>query len=233
MPFQMTLLSLAVADLLTCLSAPICNTIFLLVKEEEREDFSVVYGATVAFSTISSQMHVIFITIQRLIAVLFPFSCKRILTSFRCSLVLALIWAISLATIGVFQHLSLGIPFMTLATAIVIALSYALIVYRIRNRPIVTAYDADRSTGSTSVIIYSGILFVLFVSCYFPYVFNYILYSMIKKTHETPVALFFLFWLNSVTNPLVYFLFKVCKGRSLKCFRRKQTVVMEQEPCPP
>ena len=220
-PFHMSVLSLAVADLLTSLSVGICSALILTLQKDNPVTLMVLkaYVLVVAFSSISSQMHVILITVQRLIAVLFPFSCKRIMTSFRCSVMLALIWIISLTVTGVIDYIPYVINVLTVVSAVMIALSYALIVYRIRNRPVVP--NGELATG-LDLILYSGILFILFVACYFPLVcFTFINGHNNEKPH--PVVIYYLFWLNMVTNPLVYFLFKVFKGNAGKCCKAHRT----------
>ena len=209
-PFQMSVLSLAVADLLASLSVAFCSALVLILKlpYPYPEMLINAYIRTIIFSSISSQLHVILIAIQRLMAVLLPFSCKRILTPARCSLLLALIWIISSAVPGLTKENFYITPFI-LVTSVVIAFSYAFIVYRIRNRPVVATRDS--STGS-DVILYSGILFLLFVVCFFPYVIFHIIYGT-EKEHNGPwIAVYYLYWLNTVTNPIVYFLFKLIKG---------------------
>ena len=225
-PFQMSVLSLAVTDLLASLSLAISNTLVLVLKLDPPypEILTEVHRLSVVFSTISSQLYVIFIAMQRLIAVLLPFSCKRIVTSFRCSVCLALIWIISLTVTGLIQNMADYIHALTVATGVVIALLYALIVYRVRNRPI-----TGSSNSGSEVTLYSGILFLLYVACYFPFVCSAIIYGKDKGFDGPWITVFYLYWLNIVTNPSVYFLFKVFKGGFRRCFKSRTTSVTIQD----
>ena len=229
-PFQMSVLSLAVADFLTSLTVAICSVLIFSLKigSQDYQMAESFYILVVIFSTISSQLHVIFITIQRLIAVLFPFNCKRIMTSFRCGLMLALIWVLSLVVTGLIKYMFFAVNALTIVSGVVIGFSYILIVYRIRNRPITSNRD---STKGLDLILYSGILFILFVACYFPFT----IYTFIKgyKTDNGPwIIIYYMYWLNIVTNPLVYFLFKMFKGGAGKCCKTHQTSGTIQDTCP-
>ncbi|XP_065062989.1 melanocortin receptor 4-like [Rhopilema esculentum] len=227
-PFQISVLSLSVADLLACLSVAFCSALVLILNlpYPYPEMLINAYMRTIIFSSISSQLHVIFITIQRLMAVLLPFSCKRILTPVRCSLLLALIWIISSAVTGLTKDSYYIIAFI-LVTGVVIAFSYAFIVYRIRNRPVVITRD---SSAGSDVTLYSGMLFLLFVVCFFPYVILYIIYGT-EMGHNGPwIAVYYLYWLNTVTNPIVYFLFKSIKGGA-KCLKSNRTTNCIQGAC--
>eukprot|EP00795_Rhopilema_esculentum_P008361 gene8361-14331_t len=224
LPFQMSVLSLAVADLLASLSVATCNALMLILKLVPPFPAVLVqaFQFSFTFSSISSQLHVILITIQRLIAVLAPFSCKRIMTSFRCSVMLALIWVISLIVTMLINYMpeSDAISILTVATGVVIALSYAFIVYRIRNRRAGSSGDSNRSSDVT---LYSGILLLLFVTCFFPFVCISLIFGKEKGYNGPWMIIYYLFWLNIVTNPMVYFLFKVFKSGAVKCFKTHQT----------
>ena len=224
LPFKMSVLSLAVADILASLAVATCNALVLILKLDPPFPAVLVqaFKFSFTFSSISSQVHVILITIQRLIAVLFPFSCKRIMTSFRCSVVLALIWVISLVVTMIINNISESdaISILTVATGVVIALSYAFIVYRIRNRRVGSSGD---SNSSSDVTLYSGILFLLFVACFFPFVCISLIFGKEKGYSGPWMIIYYLFWLNIVTNPMVYSLFKVFNSGAVNCFKTHQT----------
>ena len=228
LPFQMSLLSLAVADMLAALSLTLWSNFVLLLKlgYPVPKMLTYYYIRAVIFSSISSQLHVIFITIQRMIAVLLPFSCKRILTQFRCFLVLALLWIASLGATGLINDIPDTVA-LTIITGVLIAFSYAFIVYRIRNRPVVVTRDS--SLGS-DVTLYSGILFLLFVACYFPFSFFHIIHGAEKGNSGQFIAVYYFYWLNTLTNPVVYCLFKSFKGGA-KCFKSKGTANCVPDAC--
>ena len=48
------------------------------------------------------------------------------------------------------------------------------------------------------------------------------LFNGTEKGHNGPwIAVYYLYWLNTVTNPIVYFLFKLIKGGA-KCLKRNR-----------
>ena len=228
-PFQMAVLSLAVADLLTCLPVSITNALFVLFGFDYSDIPIDVYSKSIIFAIISSQLHVMFIATQRLIAVMFPLSCKLIVTSFRCRILLGLFWIVSLSIAALLENYLYAIYISTLACAVIIGFTYAFIVHRVRNRSVVGASNAA-SSASSNITSYSVVLFLLFVVCHFPLLSVLIIYNMKKSRNSPWVATYYLFLLNSITNPLVYFLFKVFKHGVFICCKRKEATVSIENP---
>ena len=102
-PFQITLLSLSTADLLTAITLLLDGGIYalkILRIIPAHDTFTVVQTALYGFSLSSSMLHVIFIAIQRLLAILFPLRIKSLLTKRRCYLALFLAWVTCFTFVG-------------------------------------------------------------------------------------------------------------------------------------
>ena len=96
-PFQITLLSLSVADLLIAITLLTSGVDYLLISlniAHFKGWFYLVQLSFYGFSLLSSMLHVSFIALQRLLAVLYPLRIKRILTGRRCLIAIAVIWVL-------------------------------------------------------------------------------------------------------------------------------------------
>eukprot|EP00112_Aurelia_sp_Birch-Aquarium-sp1_P001414 Seg1150.3 transcript_id=Seg1150.3/GoldUCD/mRNA.D3Y31 product="Melanocortin receptor 5" protein_id=Seg1150.3/GoldUCD/D3Y31 len=96
-PFQITLVSLSVADLLiaiTLLTSGVDNLLISFNLAHFKGWFYLVQLSFYGFSLLSSMLHVSFIALQRLLVVLYPLRIKQILTGRRCLIVIAVIWVL-------------------------------------------------------------------------------------------------------------------------------------------
>ena len=118
-------------------------------------------------------LHLIFITLQRLIAVRFPLSCGRIMTTERCILVLLMIWAISTTPVPFPGKVKYLMGAATLICGVVLTLAYSFIGYLLTKRG-KTASSAAQSSQNTYVLAYAITLTSVFIFCTFPLSFEII-----------------------------------------------------------
>ena len=179
-----------------------------------------VYTYAVTVSLLSSQSHLMSIAVQRLIAVKYPFQCKRYLTQRRCIMVLAFIWLLSLNlpwVLRLINHAKISFS-SSFICAPTLVLSYAYITFRMVRRKNIAATSSN--SGGT-VIWFSLAITLTFLICKLPAV---VLYLTMNFSTEF-FAVFCLYWLNSLFDPILYFLFN--ESRNYKCFFRRSNGSVE------
>eukprot|EP00795_Rhopilema_esculentum_P008358 gene8358-14327_t len=220
-PFQMTILSLAVADLLNCIWLTVAGPVKPPPGHKLQPVYRKVYLAVVALSATTSMLHLMFVTLQRLIAVLLPFRSAQLITQQRCAVVIALIWLTSAAAIwlsymeNIKRMILTYTPALTFICALTLIVSYSFICYRVwlRKRLASTA----SSSQSEYILLYSILVTVLFIICTFPASVT-ILYD--KKFSESWNDALVIYWLNAVIDPAIYFLFGTLKKKKFRMNKR-------------
>ncbi|XP_065063329.1 melanocortin receptor 5-like [Rhopilema esculentum] len=230
-PFKISILSLAIADLLICLGCAVFSSFNLVGDPELQPYLSFIYVTVAPVSVTCSSLHLIFITLQRLIAVRFPLSCSRIMTTKRCVLVLLMIWAISTTPIPFPGKLKYLMGAATLICGVVLAVAYSFIGYLLTKRGNI-ASSAAQSSQNTYVLAYAITLTSVFIFCTFPLSFEIITKIGKRNTSNSNrgvVAMTFLYWLNPLMDPIVYVLLKFFKRGINKCSRKQGRMVAFSE----
>ena len=238
-PFNMTLLSLAIADLVVSLVG--CCALILdvihdnVIKIQKNVklliDIAALTGIFLSLAT--SVLHVIFITIQRALSVLMPLQCKRILTRRRCIACLVTIWIISAfyGTNYIFlstENINHIFGILILVCTVVLFLSYSMIYRLLRTRE---SYMSNRTAirQRRSVLLHSVCVTAIFVMCTLPRALQ------IFKIYPTNIPYIrfvpkLLLIANSVGDPLIYFLFKKYRRatrNNLCCCCREREATIE------
>eukprot|EP00795_Rhopilema_esculentum_P008362 gene8362-14333_t len=230
-PFQMTILSLTVADLLNCIWLTVAGATFPPVTHKMFPVYHQIFSSLIAFSLITSLLHLMFVSLQRLVAVLLPFRSKHLITSQRCAIVLALIWLTTAIVVALFYAVSLKetmfilVPVLTFICALLLILSYSFICYRVRLRKRLASTAS--SSQSEYILLYSILVTVLFIICTFPANVTIMYY---RKLNDNLKYVAFLQWLNPVMDPSIYFLSKKIRRRKKKQVEHKNQ--SEEKPTP-
>ncbi len=177
--FGLAVLSLSAADLLSSVIhvwAGVCyflkiSTIADLSLTGERPILAIF-----AFSLTSSFTHVIYISIQRVIAVAFPFRVNQILTKSRGVIVTAILWltSIALALVLFFKIEAIAVlSYLAMITGVTMIIMYSVICYKTMRRSIDScsiSEEMQRSRQKTEreVLFYSVVVTAIFVICNFP-----------------------------------------------------------------
>ena len=213
-PFNMSILSLAIADLFSSITMVILGIIYIVKSKYLEGLLKIVFP-----SLISSQFHIIYITVLRLIAVMWPMKLKILITPLRSTVSLIVIWILSIAFTIVHKQfeiwsgtIMLGCVLLICGVSIII--SYGLIVYTlIKQRMKITPTTSSRQNLRT--VAYSLALTIAFIVCNYPWAF--ILFtqdnydpSQIPLNTET-----FLLWLTLIIDPIIYFLFNSLKNSNV------------------
>ena len=220
-PFQMTILSLTLADLLNCIWLTVAGPVKPPLGHKFHPVYQKFYLAVVALSATTSILHLMFVTLQRLIAVLLPFRSPILITQPRCAVVITLIWLTSAAVIcwsylvNMKRVVLTYIPVLTFICALMLIVSYSFICYRVWQRKRLAS--TVNSSQSGHILLYSILVTVLFIICTFPASVT-ILYD--KRFSENWNDVLVIYWLNPVIDPSIYFLFDASKKKRFRKNKR-------------
>ena len=224
LPFDITLISLAMSDLMLAMATLIFGIVLrsltnLATVKVHGSLYVNLFTFSIYASSLSSALHMWFIAIQRLIAVLYPFKVSIWMTRKRSIITVLLIWVLSISVTApvsvkccTYQRFLMYSP---LVSAVVIVVCYSIISFKMmtRKRPIV----GSQQTQNLSVLLYSISFTAIFIICTFPYA----IYAMKQPVHilqmSIPGYVLHLFFLQVVFDPVIYFFFQILKKRSTIC----------------
>ena len=217
-PFNMAILSLALADLLSSIIMTILAIIYIAKSKYMDNLLNIVFP-----SLISSQFHIIYITVLRFIAVIWPLKLKILITPLRSMVSLIVIWILSIVfTIGHNQFDSWSGTIMLgcvlLICGVIIITSYSLIIYTlIRQRTKITTTTSSRQNPST--IAYSLALTIAFIVTNYPWAFSVFTQDNYDPSQAPLNTETFLLWLTLIIDPIIYFLFNSLKNVCRSCMQ--------------
>ena len=148
LPFDITLISLAISDLIVAIVMLIFDIVvhrvinLATLKVHERLYVNV-FTLSIFASSLSSALHMWFIAIQRLIAVLYPFKVSIWMTRKRSIITLLLIWAPSISLTApvslIYYNYQRFLMYSPFVSAAVIVVCYSIISFKMmtRKRPTV------------------------------------------------------------------------------------------------
>ena len=203
--FNRTLLSLGISDLLSCLSF-ISNGIANALKSRP----GIAYTLTsMNVFIVGSVFHMIFIGIQRLVAVKTPLKVNLIFNSTRCTISLALLW-VAASTYGIVvsriftDYAPIANSLSVFTTGVTLLTLYAGIACKIkqRNRPICRGTQSKRNKQNRLVFLHSLLVTFAFICSYFPFAIEKLFLSsflLSRFIFDTLMAM------NPIINPCIYF----------------------------
>ena len=211
-PFDLSLISLALADFL----ASLLPVIILLLGILRSWLYMFIIAGIYYASSMTSSFILGFIAFQRLIAVRYPHRYTVLLTRKRCIITICLMWLVScLLVLPVFlipftfyDKIYLHIPWLAGA---VIVVCYAMLNYQLlkqRNRSVV-----DQSWNRhRKILVYSTIISFVFLLSTIPFTFS----VMYLPTHHPffNVATY-VYIFHVIFNPLLYFVVQYVNLRRL------------------
>ena len=213
--FDITLLSLSLSDLLlsivTTSHVIVHLSLPIFAKSEFYLNFFIVW---IYSSNLSSALHMMFIAIQRLIAVLYPFKVSIWITRKRAIITIFVLWltstgaSVPLSTqCFTYHRILIGSPFVL---AIVIIFCYIIINVNLMTRKIPRATTGHQAQN-VSVLLHSICITVIFMFCAFPFSIRAV--SQPANIFKTPgpTYVFHLFFLQVVLDPIVYFFSQMLK----------------------
>lgn len=223
----MTLLSLSIADVITASSLLFYGSYELLLSGDivkSVEAIHSVYEIALDLSLVTSLLHVAFIAVQRLFAVIRPLLLHVMFTKSRCKFGLVSIWLISLIYCGWSSWAKSTGPgslivtaYLIVSSAMLLILSYSLICYYIYNKRNIFN---NRRRQQCSVIAYPIFVTAAFIICTVPLAIAFFKLYVPCNFYQFIIPRWFLY-VNSVFDPILYFLFKDCRLR--KSFSKLST----------
>ena len=219
LPFDLTLISLAAADLITALTLCISPIpVYIEPSIISSAWFSKINLHIIYASNLCSAFHMILIAVQRLVAVLFPLKISIWITRKRAIITFLFLWMISNAFpipihLGetTFQRF---LNYTPLISAGAILLCYIIINYKTMTRRRISV--SQNTTQNLHILLYSICVTAIFFACTLPYTIEMIL----KPTKMISVYAFYFFLLQFALNPIAYYLFQTLKRRNwLACCR--------------
>ena len=227
LPFDITLISLAISDFLLALFVA---TTIVVIYIQPIVVTSPLYGKIFVFFffllSSSSALHMFFIAIQRLIAVLYPLKVSIWITKKRSVITLLLLWVISIAastpiTNYTYQRIVICTPFIS---AVVVVACYFIMSFKMvkRRAPVV----ARQQKQNISVLVYSISITAIFIICTLPFAIVAIQEPVPLLSMSLPSYVIHLFYLQVVLDPILYFFCQISKRvRCTMCRRFCQCFV--------
>ena len=234
-PFEITLLSLALADVLVSMSQCLFFTFIYL---QFRGFFTLplavigVLASLVGFSIYSSLFHSVFIAVQRIYAVSLPIKFRVNFSSGICLVSIVVIWIVSLtlSVVVIFLEIFNGHAYILLAASGVLVLCYTMISYRVRlqrSRVSISTNPQQQNDSTCRTLVYSILVTAAFMFCTLPTAVHIIIRS------DSVFALKFaelMLTLNPVVDSLLYFAFSYMNQKKCCCFPGNARRVRVAEP---
>ena len=223
LPFDITLISLAVSDLmLATISIPVGIFPLFLSASSTSNWFFISSVICIVTSSLSSALHVLFIAIQRLIAVLYPLKVAIWMKRNRCIKIIGLLWLVSTGISVVlsvqfytYQSYPMCIP---LILGSIILVCYIVINIKMLTRKRLAV--SGQPSQNIHIFVYSICITSIFIICNFPYTIYTILYPESVRNRTIPLYALYLFYLQVILDPVVYFFSHIWKkNRCVMCFR--------------
>ena len=221
--YERILLSLAIADALVSVAVVSGHSYELAIlqsgsfkkdKDWTKEKTYVEFG--VWFSILASMMHVLGLTVDRFIAIQYPFRHKIWITKTRMQIFLAVTWFVSLTSISLLMFLlnlltlKLVASYFAMSFSIVIAVAYILIVKKV-------LVDQNKTLGGVASLNTASqqreqqkkkehrlvITCLIIVLAFLISVVPFSLYMMVGKKEVVYVCILLI--CNSMANPLIFF----------------------------
>ena len=216
LPFDITLVSLAISDLLLALFLAITTVLnYVLPIGITSTLYRKIFIFFFFLLSSSSALHMLFIAIQRLIAVLYPLKVSILITRKRSAITLLLLWLISITasipiTNYIYQRIVISTPFIS---AIIVVVCYFIISLNMMKRRAQAVTGQQRQ--NISVLVYSVSITVIFLICTLPFAIFAIQEHVPLARMSLPSYVLHLFYLQVVLDPILYFFCQAWKR--IKC----------------
>jgi len=218
-PFDVTLISLATSDFLFSSLAIVGSIInYSLPNAAMLKPFRHFINICFSFLAVSSSLHMWFIAIQRLIAVLYPLKLSTWITRKRSVITLLLLWLVSsvLATPLLidnytYERIFICSPFFSTAVLIV---CYFIINHKMLTRKAPTV--RGQRTQSMSILVYSSTLTVIYIITIFPMTIVTMRQPVLLRKMDLITYAHQIFFLQVILDPCVYVFSQSLKRKSCR-----------------
>ena len=218
LPFDITLISLAVSDLLLAITSLVLGISISVIPHLAASDwYSKVITFCIQSSSFSSALHILFIAFQRLVAVVHPLKISIWITRKRSIVTVLLLWLTS-AVVSVpasmdfyiYQRIFICSPFFSI---IIVIICYFIISFKMMTRKAPTA--GGQRAHNISVLAYSMSITAIFMICTLPFTIYAIQEPVSLLRMRPPSYVLLLFYVQVVLDPILYFFSQIWK--KIKC----------------
>ena len=224
-PFEKTLLSLALADAFVSISKFLfLASIYLLLGGiiiiTTPWKVIGVFNLMVGFSIYFAMCHSIFIAVQRIYAVFLPIEFRENFTSGICLVSIFAVWVVSLAlsALEIFLRNFNGYVYIMLAASGVLILCYTMICCHVRSqrsRVSISTNPQQQNDSTSRTLVYSVLVTAAFLFCTVPHVVNMLIRS---DSYFALRITGLMLTLNPVVDSLLYFAFSHMSQKKCCCF---------------
>ena len=229
LPFDLTVLSLSVADIITALALLVFGIYDVLVAQDIVSAVSYLENineAALDLSIVTSLIHVEYIAVQRLLAVLYPIRFHILFTKFRCKVGLVFIWLVCAAycTWSSWEKTRNSPSFIIMSYTIIISIFFLLLSYLTICFKVFRKRRISRTTSRNDHTIFFNSLLVAtaFLVCTIPFTLQTLGIIKSNTFYQFIIPKWVLF-LNIILDPIIYFLLKYYRIHSHKCLFCFQT----------
>ncbi len=219
-PFGLVLLSLCTADLLASLVNLMVGVkhilaIYGIIDSLLFQSLQNPLNAAMVFSLSSSFTHIVFIAVQRFMAVAFPFEVQNIFTKSRCYLILATLWIVSLALASIvyfIKEVFMALYYLALAAGVALVVTYAVLCYKLTKSNFVDSANEEAQRrhrrSQREVLVYSVAITAVFVICHVTPSLRFV-----SKSTYVGIVGEALCAINPFFDTLLYFTSSYCKQK--------------------
>ena len=173
------------------------------------------------FSVTSSFCHVVLFAVVRILAIIFPYRIKQIITKLHCKIILVFIWFFSIGLVLIISFLvPIIISYLGILTYWILVLAYSFVCYRMCKRRGIQGNESTqrhRQQSDKHVLLYSRAITFMFCTCILPESLSNIHIHYHNHFVEIPNSIGyitnFLFYINPFLDSLLYFFVSYCKRR--------------------
>ena len=197
LPFDITLISLAASDLMLAATALLIGIFpYFASAKVTRTWYGKLSVSCIYTPSLSSALHMVFIAIQRLIAVLYPLKLTTWMTRKRCVITICLLWLFSMGPSVIvavkFNANQLYFMYSPLISASIILICYIIINIKMLKRRRFAV--SGQPSQSIHVLVYSICISAIFLICNLPYTVYALLYPSDVLRKGTPLYIKYLFY---------------------------------------
>ena len=223
--FEVTLLSLSVADFVVSLLVCVAYSLFLLYFYDKIDlplkEIVILNAVGTHLSVTSSMLHLTFIAFQRLFVVLSPFRFNQNISKTLTSIIICVVWLLSgiYIFLVVLNHYHIYIPlsWLIMICAAALVFCYTAICYRLLKVPYQDSNGALKNRRRT-VTLYCLIVTSAFLVCSLPFAAS----SFWKTSLHRDFRMIsdWLLVLNCAIDPTIYLAYEFIRGGMPPLFSR-------------
>lgn len=207
--FDMSLMSMSIADIISC----VIFALFGMAEIMYSLPFAKVMTVSLNFTVITMFTHIIFIAVQRLLAVIYPLRIKWILRRSRFYILLTFTWVTAcgyglISVLAIVDYVRVNSYMILVCGSAIIAL-YTGISYTTRkeSKNLQKTGQIHNRRRNSTVLLHSFLVTMNFITCFFPFA---IVYLFVTPERFSSLVIDMLVTLNPLLDSVTYFYMRHC-----------------------